>query len=169
MNQITYISPQLRTYNQAMNQANRVSLGELIYHKSTLFERMKASYATQWGSPPPEDMWSAIVSKIPESGFWGWWDYELEVLPIVIDPAYAPTKSKSLTYQNEQQKKITDLARKSSQEAVDQAKTTVDQASAAALEQKNLADEAAKSKKTWQIVAGVAVVGAIVYFAMKKK
>lgn len=169
MNQITYWGPQVQTFNRQMNQANRVGLGELIYHKSTLFDRMRASYQNQWGVPPPEDMWSAITAAIPESGTWGWWDYEKEVLPIVIDAKYGPSKSKSLVYQQSQSEQVQKLARKASEEAVNQAKTTVDQASAAALAQKEAADAAEASKKTWQIVAGVAVVGAVIYFAMKRK
>ena len=169
MNQITYWKPQIETYNRGIAQANRVGLGELIYNKSTLFERMRASYQSQWGQPPPEDIWSRIVAAIPESGFWGWWDYEKEVLPVVVRPEFAPTKSGSLSYQKSEQERIERLARESSQEAVTQAQLTVDQAAAEALKQKQAADEAAASRRTWQILAGVAVVGAGLYFYMKRK
>ena len=41
MNQITYWKPQIDTFNRQMAQANRVGLGEYIYSRNTLYERIR--------------------------------------------------------------------------------------------------------------------------------
>lgn len=169
MNQITYWGPQVRTYNRAMNQANRVGLGEYIYLRNTLYERIRQYYQSAWGFPIPEDIFAKIVANLPDSNAGGWWNFEEDIAPIVTRKEYAPSKSTVGGYQKSQAEQVTKLAREASDTAVNQAKLTVDEASAAALKQKEAADAAERSKKTWQIVAGVALVGAVVFFAMKRK
>jgi hypothetical protein len=152
-----------------MAQANRVGLGEYIYSRNTLYERIREYYPRVWGEPIAEDIFAGIVRVLPESNFFGWWSFEEDVLPILSRKEFAPEKSQTTAYAKQQTEKISALAREASQEAVTQAQATVDSAAQAALREKQAKDEAEKSRRTWQIVAGVAIVGAGIYFYMKRR
>lgn len=169
MNQITYYGPQIRTFNRAMNQANRVGLGEYIFYRSTLYERIREYYQQAWNFPIPEDIFSKIVRALPPSNAGGWWNFEEDVAPIVTRKEYAPDKSTVGSYQKSQAERVSTLARQQSEAAVQQAQQTVGEASAAAIAQKEAADAAEKSRRNWQIAAGVAVVGAVILYAMSRK